>query len=139
VEKGDFGSNGAKLVKPAQVFFDSEFEHNNNYLGMKAEPSLATLMDVPKNQVAALNSKGQVTIPAAIRAKLGWAPKTKLLVYTYGAVILKKREAPDLSKELETMHKRIKAKIAEYGELTNEEINQVIHAHRRKKRTSNDP
>ncbi len=43
---------------------------------------------------------------------------------------------PDIAKELEAMYKRIDKRIAKYGELTNEEINEIIHEHRRKKRAS---
>jgi hypothetical protein len=51
-------------------------------------------------------------------------------------VILKKLEVPDISKELEAMHKRIKERITKYGKLTNEEINEIIHEHRREKKAS---
>ena len=47
---------------------------------------------------------------------------------------MKKLEAPDVTKELEAMYKRIDEKIAKYGELTNEEVNEVIQDYRRKKR-----
>jgi hypothetical protein len=42
----------------------------------------------------------------------------------------------DLSKELEAMYKRVDERIAKYGELSNDEINQIIHEHRQKKKRS---
>ena len=90
-----------------------------------------------KPDVTVVSGKGQVVIPQTIRKKLGWDPKTKLLVYDYqDVVILKKLEVPDIAKELEPIYKRIDKRIAKYGELSNEEINEIIHAHRRKKRAA---
>jgi AbrB family looped-hinge helix DNA binding protein len=90
-----------------------------------------------KPDVTVVSGKGQVVIPQTIRKKLGLEPKTKLLVYDFqNAVILKKLEVPDIAKELEAIYKRIDKRIAKYGELTNEKINEIIHEHRRKKRAS---
>jgi len=90
-----------------------------------------------KPDITVVSGKGQIVIPQAIRKKLGWEPKTKLLVYDcQDAIILKKLEVPDIAKELEAVYKRIDKRIANYGELTNEEINGIIHEHRRKKRAS---
>jgi len=41
-----------------------------------------------------------------------------------------------LSKELEAMYKRVDERIAKYGELSNDEIDEIIHEHRQKKRSS---
>jgi AbrB family looped-hinge helix DNA binding protein len=87
-----------------------------------------------KPDVTVVSGKGQVVIPQTIRKKLGWDPKTKLLIYAYqDAVILKKLEVPDIAKELEAMYKRIDKRIAKYGELTQEEVEEVIQEHRREK------
>jgi AbrB family looped-hinge helix DNA binding protein len=87
-----------------------------------------------KADVTVVSEKGQVVIPQAIRKKLGIGPKTKLLVYGYqDAVIMKKLEVPNVTKELEAIYKRVNKKIAKYGELTNEEINEVIQDRRKKK------
>jgi len=86
-----------------------------------------------KPDVAVTSSKGQVVIPQTIRKKLGIGPKTKLLVYGYrGAVIMKKLEIPDVTKELKGIFKRIDARVAKYGELTDEEINEIIQERRAK-------
>lgn len=84
--------------------------------------------------IVVVSSKGQVVIPQNIREKLGIGLKTKLLVYVYrDAVIMKKLEAPDLAKELEDLYKRIDTRIARYGELSEEEINEIVQKHRRAK------
>ncbi|MGA3290927.1 MAG: AbrB/MazE/SpoVT family DNA-binding domain-containing protein [Candidatus Bathyarchaeia archaeon] len=87
-----------------------------------------------KADITIVSEKGQVVIPQTIRKKLGIKPKTKLLIYGYqDAVIMKKLEVPDATKELEALYKRLDKKIAKHGELTNEEINEVIHDYRTKK------
>jgi len=89
---------------------------------------------VRKSEVAVVSSKGQLVIPRSIREKLGIGPKTKLLVYSYrDAVILKKLEVPDVVKELKDIYRRIDAKIAKYGELTDDEIDEIIQEYRRKR------
>jgi AbrB family looped-hinge helix DNA binding protein len=90
-----------------------------------------------KADITVVSEKGQVVIPQNIRKKLGIGPKTKLLVYGYeDAVIMKKLKVPDVAKELEALYMRVDKKIAEHGELTKEEINQVIQNCRRKKAPS---
>ena len=90
-----------------------------------------------KAELTILSEKGQVVIPAKIRSRMGLKPKTKFLVYECDdAVILKKFEEPDLSKEIEAMYKRVDERIAKYGELSNDEINEIIHEHRQRKKRS---
>jgi AbrB family looped-hinge helix DNA binding protein len=90
-----------------------------------------------KAELTILSEKGQVVIPAKIRSKMGLKPKTKFLVYECNdSVILKKIEEPDLSKELEAMYKRVDERIAKYGELSYDEINDIIHKHRQSKKHS---
>ncbi|MGA1975971.1 MAG: AbrB/MazE/SpoVT family DNA-binding domain-containing protein [Conexivisphaerales archaeon] len=85
--------------------------------------------------VAVVSEKGQVVIPQSIRTKLGIRPKTKLLVYGYqDSVIMKKMEIPDVRKELEEIYRRVDKRIAEYGELSSTEINEVIDKYRRGKK-----
>jgi len=92
---------------------------------------------VEKPDVTVVSSKGQVVLPQNIRKKLGIGPKTKLLVYGYqDAVVLKKLEIPDVTKELKEIYRKVDVRIAKYGELTDEEINEVIQEYRRKKRAS---
>jgi hypothetical protein len=43
---------------------------------------------------------------------------------------------PDFVKDIEAMNKRADEKTAKYGELSNDEINEIIHEHRQRKRRS---
>ncbi len=87
-----------------------------------------------KADITVVSSKGQVVIPQGIRKRLGIVPKTKLLVYGYkDVVILKKIEMPNIEKELRKMYRRIDRRIARYGELTQEEIEEEIQKYRRAK------
>jgi AbrB family looped-hinge helix DNA binding protein len=91
-------------------------------------------MQNEKADVTIVSEKGQVVIPQTIRKKLGIGPKTKLLIYGYqDAVIMKKLQMPDVTKELEAIYKRVDKKITKHGELTNQEINEVIQDYRTKK------
>ena len=87
-----------------------------------------------KADVTVVSEKGQVVIPQNIRKKLGIGPKTKLLIYGYqDALIMKKLEVPDVTKELEEIYKRVNKKIETEGELSSDEINEVIQDFRTKK------
>ena len=87
-----------------------------------------------KAELTILSEKGQVVIPAKIRSKMGLKPKTKFLVYECNdSVILRKFEEPDLSKELEAMYRRVDERIAKYGELTQDEIEEEIQKYRKEK------
>ena len=46
---------------------------------------------------------------------------------------MKKLEVPNITKELENLHKQMTKKIAKYGELSNDEINIAIQDYRTKK------
>jgi len=96
-----------------------------------------TMARYEKPDVTVVSEKGQVVIPQTIRVKLGIGPKTKLLVYGYqDAVIMKKLEVPDVAKEFEAMYRKMDKKIAKYGELSEEEINDIIQKHRRQRKSS---
>ncbi|MGA2385498.1 MAG: AbrB/MazE/SpoVT family DNA-binding domain-containing protein [Candidatus Bathyarchaeia archaeon] len=87
-----------------------------------------------KAELTILSEKGQVVIPAKIRSRMGLKPKTKFLVYEYNnSVILKKFEEPDLSKELEAIYRRVDERIAKYGELTQDDIEEEIQKYRKEK------
>ncbi|MFY3740846.1 MAG: AbrB family looped-hinge helix DNA binding protein [Candidatus Nitrosomirales archaeon] len=86
-------------------------------------------------EVTVVSGKGQVVIPQSIRQKLGIGPKTKLLVYGYDdAVIMKKMDIPDVAKDLERLYAKVDKKVAKYGPLSDEDINQIIQESRRKRR-----
>jgi len=90
---------------------------------------------VEEPEITIVSEKGQVVIPKAIRERMKIAPKMKLLVYCFGdTLIMKKLEIPDVEKKLEALYRRIDRKIAKYGELSEEEINEEIQRYRREKR-----
>ena len=86
-------------------------------------------------EITIVSEKGQVVIPKAIRERMKIAPKMKLLVYCYGdTLIMKKLEIPDVEKKLEALYRRIDRKIAKYGDLSEEEIDEEIQRYRKEKR-----
>jgi len=89
---------------------------------------------VEEPEITIVSEKGQVVIPKAIRERMKIA-KMKLLVYCYGdTLILKKLEIPDVEKKLEALYRRIDRKIAKYGDLSEEEIDEEIQRYRKEKR-----
>ncbi len=87
-----------------------------------------------KAELTILSEKGQVVIPAKIRSRLGLKPKTKFLVYECeDSIILKKFVEPDFSKEIAAMYKRVDERIAKYGELTQDDIEDEIQKYRKEK------
>ncbi len=83
--------------------------------------------------IAIVSSKGQVVIPQALREKLGIKPKTKLLIYGLeDAIIMKRIDLPDITKELEAIYKKVDKNITKFGELSDDEIEGIIQKHRGK-------
>jgi AbrB family looped-hinge helix DNA binding protein len=86
--------------------------------------------------VIIVSDKGQVVIPQSIRQKLGIKRKTKLLVYGYkDGVVMKKIDTSNVEKDLKDLFSRVDAKRARYGELSDAEINRLVHLYRRQKKT----
>lgn len=84
-----------------------------------------------KADVVVVSSKGQVVIPQSLRRKLGIEVKSKLLVYPYeDALIMKKLEVKDAEKVLQSIYKQITAKVVEYGEPSEVEINRLVQKYR---------
>ena len=84
-----------------------------------------------KADVTVVSEKGQVVIPQSLRQKLGLKPRTKLLVYGYhDAVVMKKMQIPDVRKELQEIYRKVEQRIAKYGELTEEEVNEIVQKYR---------
>jgi AbrB family looped-hinge helix DNA binding protein len=88
-----------------------------------------------KADIVRMSSKGQVVIPQSLRQKLGIGAKSQLVVYQYAdALIMKKLNVKDVEKRLEALYKRIDARNAKYGELTEGDIQQEIEKYRQEKR-----
>ncbi len=78
-------------------------------------------------EVTVVSDKGQIVIPSYLRNKLGLKPRSKLLVYNVqDSIILRKLTVPDVKKEMRELWRKIDRRIAEYGEMTEEEIQSVI-------------
>jgi len=87
-----------------------------------------------EEEIAVVGERGQVVIPKELRVKLGLKPKTKLLVTRKGdVVVMKKLDLEEERRKLEEIFKSIDKKIEKYGELTEEEINRIIHEYRAKR------
>jgi len=86
-----------------------------------------------EQEVTVMGERGQVVIPKEVRVKLGLKPKTKLLVIRRGdVVVMKKLDLEHERRELESIFKRVEKRIEKYGEMTEEEIDQIIHDYRAK-------
>ncbi|MDV3277553.1 MAG: AbrB/MazE/SpoVT family DNA-binding domain-containing protein [Nitrososphaerales archaeon] len=84
-----------------------------------------------KADVVVVSSKGQVVIPQHMRQRLRIGAKSKLLVYPYeDALIMKKIEVKNVEKRLESLYRRVGARRAKYGELSDAEIDELVQKHR---------
>jgi len=89
------------------------------------------LRNVEKGDVVVVSSKGQVVIPQSLRQKLRIGAKSKLLVYPYeDALVMKKLELKNVENELKTIYRRVSARRAKYGELSESEIDEIIQRYR---------
>ena len=69
------------------------------------------------------------------KGSLGIAPKAKLPVYGFrDAIVMKKLEVPHVRGTMEAIWRKVDERIAKYGELTQEEIDEIIHTYRQRKR-----
>jgi len=86
-----------------------------------------------EQEVTVIGERGQVVIPKEVRMKLGLKPKTKLLVVRRGdVVVMRKLDLEQERRELEAIFKRVDKRIEKYGEMTEEEIDKIIHEYRAK-------
>jgi len=86
-----------------------------------------------EQEVTVIGERGQVVIPKEVRVRLGLKPKTKLLVIRRGdVVVMKKLDLEQERRELEAVFRRVDKRIEKYGEMTEEEIDRMIHDYRTK-------
>lgn len=86
-----------------------------------------------QQEVAVIGERGQVVIPKEVRTRLGLKPRTRLLVVRRGdAVIMKKLNLEQERRELEALFKRVEKRVEKYGEMTEAQIDQIIHDYRAK-------
>jgi len=86
-----------------------------------------------EQEVTVVGERGQVVIPKEVRVKLGLKPKTRLLVVRRGdVVVMKKLNLEQEIRGLEAVFRRVDKRIEKYGEMTEEEIDQIIHDYRAK-------
>jgi AbrB family looped-hinge helix DNA binding protein len=84
-----------------------------------------------EQEVTVIGERGQVVIPKEVRLRLGLKPRTKLAVFLRGdAVIMRKLDLDRERRELEELFKRVDKRTMRYGEMTEKEIDQIIHEYR---------
>ena len=84
-----------------------------------------------KADVVVVSSKGQVVIPQSMRQKLGIGAKSKLLVYPYeDALVMKKLEVKGMERSLEEVYRKVDARRAKLGDLTEAEIQALVQKYR---------
>ncbi len=86
-------------------------------------------------EITTVSEKGQVVIPQSMRKYLGIKPKNRFLVYGEGdTIILKRIELPDIKDEWKRLKAMVDRRVATYGGITDEEINEIVQKYRHGKR-----
>ena len=89
------------------------------------------MSDMEKADVVVVSSKGQVLIPQSMRQKLVIGAKSKLLVYPYEyELVMKKLEVKGLERSLEEVYRKVDARRAKLGDLTETEIQALVQKYR---------
>ncbi len=88
-----------------------------------------------ETDITTITEKGQLVIPRKVRERLGIRPRNRFLVYGEGdTVILKKIELPDVRAEWMKLKSLVDKKMAKYGEIGEEEINELVQKYRHGKK-----
>ena len=89
------------------------------------------MVSYEEEDITVVSGKGPVVIPQSLRERLGLKPKTKLIVYGYkDTVVMKKMKMPDVLKDLKYLYKRVDARTARHGKISEEEILDEIKKYR---------
>ena len=87
-------------------------------------------------ELVKMSKKGQLVVPAELRAMLGLNPEDRFIAYgDEDYVIFKKVELPSLQKEFEKIVK-ITAKVSKEAGITEDVVMEEIKAYRKKKKAS---
>jgi len=86
-------------------------------------------------EITTVSEKGQVVIPLSVRKHLGIKPKTRFIVYGEGdTVIMTKIYLPDVRAEWKRLSAVMDKRKAKYGDISDEEINEIIQKHRHERK-----
>lgn len=88
-----------------------------------------------EQEITTVSEKGQVVIPLSVRRRLGIKPKTRFVVYGEGdTVIMTRIELPNMREEWKRLRAVIDKRIARYGEISDEEISEIVQKHRHERK-----
>ena len=84
-----------------------------------------------EEEIGVVGERGQIVIPKKLRVKLGLEPRTKVLIVRSGdSIIMRKLNLEQERQRLEAIFRRVDERVKQYGGLTEQEIDQLIHDYR---------
>ena len=93
------------------------------------------MQEIDEAEIITVSEKGQVVIPQKIRKEMKIKPRSKLLVYGKGNVIIMKPiELPDMKKEWQEIFRIMDGK--NIKPMSPEEVSDIIHKYRKERRAS---
>ena len=88
-------------------------------------------MDMDEISVVSVGERGQIVVPKRIRDELGLEKGSKLVVLVFGDVIVMRKFSPhDVIREIREIFREVDRRVAEYGELSEEEIVSEVKMYR---------